>query len=143
MFYCTGRSDNAIKNRWHLLQRLSKRKAKQRQQIPIFRCFYTSSSTTTTSATDINNSNYVDHNQQQQIQQQQQQQQSATLPAFQSIRPTIDEHLYSICVSASSSIPCSDFMMSDDDDITVLYTVFYFLYVYKLYIMLSFICDNN
>ena len=134
MFYCTGRSDNAIKNRWHLLQRLSKRKAKQ-QQIPIFRYFYTSSSTTTTTtptATDINNSNYVDHNQQQQLQQQPQQQQSATLPAFQSIRPTIDvddEHLHSICASASSSIPCSGFMMSDDDDITVLYTVFYFLYV--------------
>jgi len=95
-----GRSDNAIKNRWHLLQRLSRRKAKQ-QQVSILSSIYTTT-------TDINNCNYME-----------QQQQSVSLPAFQSNGPTEDvgpledEHS-----SISESSICLDFM-TDNNIITV------------------------
>ena len=100
LLYDTGRSDNAIKNRWHLLQRLSRRKAKQ-QQVSILSSIYTTT-------TGINNCNYME----------QQQQQSLSLPAFQSNGPTEDvgpledEHS-----SISESSICLDFM-TDDDIIT-------------------------
>jgi len=100
LLYDTGRSDNAIKNRWHLLQRLSRRKAKQ-QQVSILSSIYTTT-------TDINNCNYME-----------QQQQSVSLPAFQSNGPTEDvgpledEHS-----SISESSICLDFM-TDNNIITV------------------------
>jgi hypothetical protein len=99
LLYNTGRSDNAIKNRWHLLQRLSRRKAKQ-QQVSIFSSIYTT-------ATGINNCNYMAQQQHQQLEQ------SVSLPAFQSNGPTEDVTLEDEHSISGSSISL-DFMTDDD-----------------------------
>ncbi len=121
LLYDTGRSDNAIKNRWHLLKRLSRRKAKQ-QKVSILSSIYTTT-------TGINNCNYME-----------QQQQSLSLPAFQSNGPTEDvgpledEHS-----SISESSICLDFM-TDDDIITVVSNLYYIALLYFTYLLYCKIC---